>query len=110
MGKKKWHLHGGDDDVIFARVNNMVAEKKPGSSSHNVLNFQAKLAKNGLFYFPLCESCCKMTAIQSPFFQNLDVPKLTEVLGNGGEAREGGGGGGSLSALLVLGGLSPAGL
>lgn len=49
-GKKKWHLHGGDDAVIFAPVNNVAAEKKPGSSSHNVLNFQAKLAKNGLFF------------------------------------------------------------
>lgn len=67
-GKKKWHLHGGDDAVIFARVNNVVAEKKPGFSSHNVLNFQAKLSKNGLFFSPY-ESRCKMKAIQSLFFR-----------------------------------------
>lgn len=61
--------------------------------------------------FPLRESCSKMTAIQTLFFpQNLDGPKLTEVLGNGGRCDNGGRWGGSLSALLVLAGLSPAGL
>lgn len=45
-----------------------------------------------------------MTAIQSSF--NFDVPKLTEVLSNW----EVGGGVVGLFALLVLHGLSPAGL